>query len=79
MSDRSLSMNLIPAVGPSAFAELFEFTGLPLHPLVVHATVVLTPLNVHSSYVSVLPSGNIRFRLTDELQLRLSASKTLTT
>lgn len=39
---------------------------------------ILTPLNVHSSYVSVLPSGNIRFRLTDELQLRLSASKTLT-
>ncbi|PAL21748.1 TonB-dependent receptor [Sphingopyxis sp. GW247-27LB] len=44
----------------------------------VGGTVVLTPLNVHSSYVSVLPSGNIRFRLTDDLQLRLSASKTLT-
>ncbi|HTN55727.1 MAG TPA: DUF2231 domain-containing protein [Microbacterium sp.] len=44
MSDRSLSMNLISAAGPSAFAELFEFTGLPVHPLLVHAAVVLTPL-----------------------------------
>ncbi|MFC7789906.1 DUF2231 domain-containing protein [Microbacterium sp. MAHUQ-60] len=37
-------MNLIPAAGPSAFSALFEFTGLPLHPLLVHAAVVLTPL-----------------------------------
>lgn len=44
----------------------------------VNGTVVLTPLDIDASYVSVLPSGNVRFGLTDKLQLRLSASQTLT-
>ncbi|MGF7149851.1 TonB-dependent receptor [Sphingomonas zeicaulis] len=36
------------------------------------------PVNVDTSYVSVLPSANMRIRFTDELQLRLAASKVLT-
>lgn len=36
------------------------------------------PVELDSQYVSVLPSANIRFRFTDELQLRLAAAKTLT-
>ncbi len=31
-----------------------------------------------SNYINVLPSANVRFRFTDALQLRLSASQTLT-
>jgi uncharacterized membrane protein len=34
-----------------------EFTGLPLHPLVVHAAVVLVPLAVLSAAVTALAPG----------------------
>lgn len=36
------------------------------------------PVQLDTQYVSVLPSANIRFRFTDELQLRLAAAQTLT-
>ncbi|KQN05144.1 TonB-dependent receptor [Sphingobium sp. Leaf26] len=39
---------------------------------------VPTPIDMDSNYMSVLPSANIRFKLSDELQLRLSASQVLT-
>ena len=39
---------------------------------------VVTPTAVNNNYTSVLPSANVRFRFTDQLQLRLAASKTLT-
>lgn len=39
---------------------------------------VIQPAVFGHDYVSVLPSANIRFHLTDKLQLRLAASKTLT-
>lgn len=41
-----------------------------------HTSVV--PAVFDHDYVSVLPSANVRFHLTDKLQLRLAASKTLT-
>lgn len=41
------------------------------------ATVPI-PIDDSSNYLSVLPSFNIRFGLTEELQLRLSASQVLT-
>ena len=36
------------------------------------------PINGHGSYHNVLPSLNLRFRFTDDLQLRLAASKAMT-
>jgi len=39
---------------------------------------VLTPITRSNAYTSVLPSANLRVHLGDELQLRLSASQTLT-
>ncbi|HVI98988.1 MAG TPA: TonB-dependent receptor [Sphingomonas sp.] len=39
---------------------------------------VVEPAFWRSSYVSTLPSANIRFHLTDRLQLRLAASQSLT-
>ncbi len=36
------------------------------------------PVNVDTSYLTVLPSANVRIRFTDELQLRLAASKVIT-
>ena len=39
---------------------------------------VILPITVSNNYTSVLPSANVRFRFTDDLQLRLAASKTLT-
>ena len=36
------------------------------------------PVDVDTSYINVLPSANMRIRFTDELQLRLAASKVLT-
>ncbi|MFE6967439.1 DUF2231 domain-containing protein [Agromyces sp. NPDC057679] len=33
-------------LGPLAAEDLFQVAGLPLHPLIVHAVVVLTPLTV---------------------------------
>ncbi len=39
---------------------------------------VPTPIDMDSNYMSVLPSANIRFKLSEELQLRLSASQVLT-
>lgn len=41
-------------------------------------STVPIPIDDDSNYLSVLPSANIRFRLSDELQLRLSASQVLT-
>ena len=38
----------------------------------------IQPAVFDSNYTSVLPSANIRFRFTDQLQLRLAAAKTLT-
>jgi len=43
-----------------------------------NGTTSVIPANFGDNYVSVLPSANIRFHLTDKLQLRLAASKTLT-
>ena len=39
---------------------------------------VISPLNKRSSYWNVLPSFNVQFNLTDKLQARLAASKTVT-
>jgi len=39
---------------------------------------VVEPVSVHNSYDDWLPSANFRIHLTDKLQLRLAASKTLT-
>ncbi len=36
------------------------------------------PVNVDTDYVTALPSANIRFKLTDQLQLRLAASQVIT-
>ncbi|WP_316251102.1 TonB-dependent receptor [Sphingomonas sp. JC676] len=36
------------------------------------------PVNVDTDYVTALPSANVRFKLTDELQLRLAASQVIT-
>jgi iron complex outermembrane receptor protein len=44
----------------------------------VFTKVGTAPVELDSQYVSVLPSVNIRFRFTDNLQLRLAAAKTLT-
>lgn len=38
----------------------------------------IAPVVLQSSYTTPLPSANIRFRFTDQLQLRLAASKVLT-
>lgn len=40
--------------------------------------ISFVPISVSSEYTSVLPSLNLRFHLTDQLQLRLAASKGLT-
>ncbi|WNO54071.1 TonB-dependent receptor [Stakelama saccharophila] len=44
----------------------------------VGGVTTITPQTYDNDYVSVLPSANVRFHLTDELQLRLAASQTLT-
>ncbi|WP_343228020.1 TonB-dependent receptor [Stakelama flava] len=44
----------------------------------VGGVTTITPQTYNNDYVSVLPSANVRFHLTDELQLRLAASQTLT-
>lgn len=57
-------MNLIPAAGPFAFTDLLEIAGLPLHPLLVHATVVLTPLTAIVLAVAALwPAARRRLGL----------------
>ncbi|MDQ0613488.1 putative membrane protein [Microbacterium sp. W4I4] len=57
-------MNLIPAAGPLEFSGLLEIAGLPLHPLLVHATVVLTPLTAIALAVAALwPSARRRLGL----------------
>lgn len=57
-------MNLIPAAGPLAFTDLFEIAGLPLHPLLVHAVVVLTPLTAFALIVAALwPAARRRIGL----------------
>jgi TonB-dependent receptor len=38
----------------------------------------IAPINLHNQYVSVLPSANVRIGLTDDLQVRLAAGRTLT-
>jgi TonB-dependent receptor len=37
-----------------------------------------TPVTYHGNHTDILPSMNLRFHLTDELQLRLAASRTTT-
>lgn len=57
-------MNLIPAAETLDSAELFEVAGLPLHPLLVHATVVLTPLTAIALAVAALwPAAGRRIGL----------------
>ena len=43
---------------------MFDVLGLPLHPLVVHAVVVLLPLSAFGLIASVLVASSIRQRLT---------------
>lgn len=59
--------------GTRAIFEEIPGSNPPAFEQVGYAPVVLD-----SQYVSVLPSVNIRFRFTDQLQLRLAAAKTLT-
>lgn len=49
----------------------------PDNPAVFEQTGI-APVEIDSSYTSVLPSANLRIHLTDDLQLRLAAAKTLT-
>lgn len=57
-------MNLIPAADPLEFSGLLEIAGLPLHPLLVHATVVLTPLTAIALAVAALwPAARRRLGL----------------
>jgi TonB-dependent receptor len=49
----------------------------PANPPVFEQTGI-APVEIDSSYTSVLPSANLRIHFTDELQLRLAAAKTLT-
>ncbi|WP_213981002.1 TonB-dependent receptor [Sphingomonas sp. dw_22] len=49
----------------------------PSNPAVFDQTG-FAPVNVDTSYVTALPSANIRFKLTDKLQLRLAASQAIT-
>lgn len=37
---------VVSSMGPQRAVDVLQFAGLPLHPLIVHATVVLTPLAV---------------------------------
>jgi uncharacterized membrane protein len=57
-------MNLIPAADPLEFSGLLEIAALPLHPLLVHATVVLTPLTAIALAVAALwPAARRRLGL----------------
>ncbi|WP_420143080.1 TonB-dependent receptor [Sphingobium sp.] len=47
--------------------------GLP-----ANGPISYVPISVNSSYTKALPSLNLRYRFTDQLQLRLAASKGLT-
>jgi len=59
----------VPTGGVDPVTGLPQFTNGP---------VTFEPVNVDSNYTKVLPSLNLRFRFTDQLQLRLAASKALT-
>ena len=51
-------------MNPLTTAALLEFAGLPLHPLLVHATVVLTPLTAVALIVAALwPAARRRMGL----------------
>ncbi len=50
-------------------------TGLPIFG---NGPVTFVPVEVDSSYTKVLPSLNLTFHLTDQVQLRLAGSKALT-
>ncbi|MCC2975191.1 TonB-dependent receptor [Sphingomonas sp. PL-96] len=51
-----------------------EVTGLPVYG---NGTVSFVPITADSEYTKFLPSLNLTFHLTDQLQLRLAASKAL--
>ncbi|WP_347304574.1 TonB-dependent receptor (plasmid) [Croceibacterium sp. TMG7-5b_MA50] len=68
----------LDVVGTRAVFTQRPGTGTgPANPPVFEQTGI-APVEIDSSYTSVLPSANIRILFTDDLQLRLAAAKTLT-
>ena len=57
-----------PSMDPLRAAGMFEIAGLPLHPLLVHAVVVLTPLTALALVLgSVWPAARRRLGIVTPL------------